>query len=302
MNAPAVASSRPRALVYLRLGRVSNLPTVWTNVLAAAVLVGGHPGADLLPVMLAVSLFYTGGMYLNDAFDREFDARRYPDRPIASGAVSATTVFAAGGVQLIAAVLLVGLIAWVRRGGGAGVWQAPLLSLVLVGAIVVYDARHKTNRLAPFLMALCRALVFLLTGALVLAAANTALFVGAGLAAVYALGLTYTARVEQAGHGPIVAALLLLAIAVVYAAGLLRQADPSVVPVVLFIAWVASAAWLAGRREPGALSRVIPMLVAGISLLDAVLIAGVPGHAGTAWLAVGGGALTLGAQRIVSGT
>ncbi len=53
----------------LRLGRVSNLPTVWTNVLAGAVL----SGAPLAPVrvlalMLGLSTFYIAGMYLNDAF------------------------------------------------------------------------------------------------------------------------------------------------------------------------------------------------------------------------------------------
>ena len=302
MTATSAPRLGPHALVYLRLGRVSNLPTVWTNGLAASVLVGGDPGLALVPVLVALSLFYTGGMYLNDAFDREFDARRYPDRPIASGAVSATAVFALGGGQLIAAVSLVGLLAWARPGVGAGVVQAPVLALVLAGAIVYYDARHKTNRVAPFVMALCRGLVFALTGALVMTAASTALLVGAALAAAYVLGVTYIARVEQTGRGPIVAGLSLLALPVAYAVSLLGQSDPPVVPVVLLVAWVASAVCLAVRRGPGALALVIPMLIAGISLLDAVLIASVAGHAGTAWLAVGGCALTLGGQRVVSGT
>ena len=44
--------------VALRLGRVSNLPTVWTNALAGIVLAGGH-GADrrTLPLIVAFSLF-----------------------------------------------------------------------------------------------------------------------------------------------------------------------------------------------------------------------------------------------------
>ena len=63
MNTP-----RTGFTTYLKIGRVSNLPTVWTNVLAGAFL-SGH-AADvptLLWVMLAITLFYTGGMYLNDA-------------------------------------------------------------------------------------------------------------------------------------------------------------------------------------------------------------------------------------------
>ena len=69
--------------VALRLGRVSNLPTVWTNALAGLVL-AGQAGWDprIPPLLLALSLFYVAGMYLNDAFDREIDARERPERPI----------------------------------------------------------------------------------------------------------------------------------------------------------------------------------------------------------------------------
>ena len=54
------------AAVLLRLGRVSNLPTVWTNLLAAVVLAGGAVSdGRILPLLAAMSLFYIGGMYLN---------------------------------------------------------------------------------------------------------------------------------------------------------------------------------------------------------------------------------------------
>ena len=80
---------------YLRLGRVSNLPTVWTNVLAGIVLAGGplEPGT-LAALVVALSLFYVGGMYLNDAFDRTIDARERPERPIPSGLISAFLLLA----------------------------------------------------------------------------------------------------------------------------------------------------------------------------------------------------------------
>ena len=48
----------------LRLGRVSNLPTVWTNVLAGIVLSDAAvtaPSAVLL--LLSLSLFYVAGMF-----------------------------------------------------------------------------------------------------------------------------------------------------------------------------------------------------------------------------------------------
>ena len=83
--------------VALRLGRVSNLPTVWTNTLTGIVLAGGSVAdAPTVPLVLALSLFYVAGMYLNDAYDAEVDARERPERPIPAGQVGAETVFAVG--------------------------------------------------------------------------------------------------------------------------------------------------------------------------------------------------------------
>jgi 4-hydroxybenzoate polyprenyltransferase len=57
----------------LALGRVSHLPTVWSNCLAGWWL-GGHGNFSKLPLLfLGVSALYTGGMFLNDAFDADFD-------------------------------------------------------------------------------------------------------------------------------------------------------------------------------------------------------------------------------------
>jgi 4-hydroxybenzoate polyprenyltransferase len=62
---------RLRAL--LALSRVSHLPTVWSNCLAGWWL-GGHGNFAKLPLLfLGVSALYTGGMFLNDAFDADFD-------------------------------------------------------------------------------------------------------------------------------------------------------------------------------------------------------------------------------------
>ena len=48
------------------LGRVSNLPTVWSNVLAGTILAGGtlDPLRTTI-LMVAMSLLYVAGMYLN---------------------------------------------------------------------------------------------------------------------------------------------------------------------------------------------------------------------------------------------
>src|SRR5260370_21146896 len=93
--------------VYLRLGRVSNLPTVWTNVLAGVVLAGGRPEPRLLIFLwTALSFFYVGGMFLNDAFDRRLDARERPERPIPSRQIGAPEVHAFRHPMLAAGNLL----------------------------------------------------------------------------------------------------------------------------------------------------------------------------------------------------
>jgi 4-hydroxybenzoate polyprenyltransferase len=112
----------------LLLGRVSNLPTVWTNVLAGAALGGAAiDGSTLSLAIASLSLFYTGGMYLNDAFDRDFDRAMRPERPIPSGRAAASTVFVAGFTMLLAGVFLLGIA------GGA---RAALAGLALAGVIV----------------------------------------------------------------------------------------------------------------------------------------------------------------------
>ena len=78
----------------LKLGRVSNLPTVWTNVLAGMVLSGAEPSAGVvLSVGVAASLLYVAGMFLNDAFDHRWDAEHRIERPIPMGEVAARAVF-----------------------------------------------------------------------------------------------------------------------------------------------------------------------------------------------------------------
>ena len=92
-----VPRPRPTLRTALRLGRVSNLPTVWTNVMAGLALNGGALTPQvIIPLGVATSLFYVAGMYLNDAFDWRWDAQHRPERPIPAGEISARAVFATG--------------------------------------------------------------------------------------------------------------------------------------------------------------------------------------------------------------
>lgn len=137
---------------WLELARVSNLPTVWTNVLAAWFLAGGKWEWQPLAWLLAGgSLVYTGGMFLNDAADVKFDREHRAERPIPSGRAS------------LASVWLAGLI-FLAVGGALMIFQAgvcPWLTGALVLAILVYDFWHKRWSGSVFVMGSCRTLLFL---------------------------------------------------------------------------------------------------------------------------------------------
>ncbi len=234
----AVQRRRPRWRAYVLLARVSNLPTVWTNVVAGTIVSGagfGRPG--LVAVCAAVSALYVAGMFLNDAFDHEIDARVRPERPVPSGDVSLFAASAAGIALLVAGEL--GLL-WTSPDTRTYVW-----GLALAAVIVYYDYRHKRDRLGPLVMGLCR-------------------------------GLVYCVAASAAGgvsRGVIAAA-------------------------VLMTAYVSGLTLVAKRIGPGG-GYLVPYLIAGISLVDALIIAAVAPLVAP-WAAIGF-LLTLAAQRVVPG-
>jgi 4-hydroxybenzoate polyprenyltransferase len=276
----------------LRLGRVSNLPTVWSNTLAGAVLAGASGfGPQFAVMLLAFSLFYTGGMFLNDAFDAQFDAAQRPERPIPSGEVSGRDVFGAGYGMLAGGIAL---LAWI------GVAPA-LAGLTLAAAITYYDWNHKGNVLSPVVMGICRVLVVVGAGLGTTLAPPDALWIGAALMLCYLIGLTYIAKQENLGKVENLWPLAFLAAPTAYGAWLALSQ-----PVVggfwlLFSGWMLVALWFLWRRRRGDVPRAVVSLIAGISLLDAMLIAGT-GSAALAVLALAGFGVTLFFQRYIAGT
>lgn len=177
----------------LAICRVSNLPTVWMNVIAAAVLAQSHPpvGAVLL-LILALSASYCGGMALNDYFDREHDAREQPFRPIPSGRIRKEQ----------ARRLATGLL-----GIGAGTLSfvpdptAILPGGMLLVTIYAYDRWHKGFSASVLLMALARTLVFV-TVSWGLIGEVPGLVWLAGIASfVWTLSVTVVARLEGRRDG-----------------------------------------------------------------------------------------------------
>jgi hypothetical protein len=285
---------------YLRLGRVSNLPTVWTNVLAGVALTGASvaPG-PLAFLALALSLFYIGGMYLNDAFDREIDTRERPERPIPAGLVRATTVFATGYCLLAAGLAaLAADIAWTRQGGYA---PTILSGLCLAGLIIFYDARHKANPWSPLLMGLCRVLVYATAAFAVAGRVGAAVVVGAIVLLSYLIGLTYAAKQENLAEVRNLWPLVFLAAPFVYGIPALTGGPAGAALYLGFLAWVGYAVWLLVRPGRANFPRAIVSFIAGISLLDGLLMAGAGKPEAAVW-GVAGFGLTLILQRYVRGT
>jgi len=295
MIAPAHAAiaRSGRATIYLRLGRVSNLPTVWTNVLAGVVLAGGSRRAGTVALLtVAASLLYVGGMFLNDAFDRAIDARERPERPIPSGAIGAGEVFAVGYALLGVGILVVA--ACTARPG------AIVAASALATTIVIYDAWHKQNPAGPVLMGVCRMLVYV-TAALAVGSLSRPVVIGAVCLFAYLIGLTYAAKQETLARLRSVWPLALLVVPLLHG---LPAATHGVVAAIVFLALlgtIVAAVRLLRGATPDRFPRAIAALIAGISLVDALGIAGA-GAPAAALVATLGWPATLSLQRWVRGT
>ena len=284
--------------VYLRLGRVSNLPTVWTNCAAASVLAGGKPdGTAFALLAISLSLLYISGMYLNDAFDQEFDRKYRAERPIPSGEISGRNVYGIG-FGLMAAGLVLLAVTNPRI-------EVLALGLALAGLIVYYDYRHKKDPASPLIMALCRALVYLTTAAAVASAASALsprVMAGAAMLTAYMIGLTYVAKQENLKEVKNLWPLALLAAPFLYAAPVFLRFDRYTFLYAIFLVWVLySMSHLVSKTRRN-IPRAVVSLIAGISLLDGTLIASVANEAAWSWAGIAGFLLTLLFQRYVPGT
>jgi 4-hydroxybenzoate polyprenyltransferase len=284
----------------LRLGRVSNLPTVWTNGLTGLILGGGALlDARTLPLLLALSLFYVGGMYLNDAFDAEIDREERPDRPIPGGLIDQHTVMNAGIAMLVVGLCLLLWVGFVAANGTGGF--PSVAGLVLVTAIVVYDWHHKGNPFGPYVMGACRMMVYVTAGVCFLLPPPAWLLLAAVLLFSYLIGLTAIARQETQKEVDSLWPLLLLAPPSIYGLVFAFGSVTSALAFVLLLGVVGLALWMLRRRLPGDISLAVSVLLAGICALDAVFLASA-GETVLAWWAIAAFALTLLLQRFIPGT
>jgi hypothetical protein len=278
---------------FLRLGRVSNLPTVWSNVVAATVLAGAELAtATTATVIFAMTAFYVGGMYLNDAFDREVDARERPGRPIPSGQIAPVIVFAIG-----FGLLLVGIALMSLSGTAAG-----LTGLALAAVIVAYDLHHKGVAWSPLLMGACRALVYVGAGIAATGTVASAALLGALALFAHVVGLSYAAKQESFNRIDQLWPLGVMAIPFVVGLWLLPSGALGVVAGAALL--VADGFAISILRNPTAargVPRAVSLMIAAVALVDA-LVASATGS----WIAVllcfAACALTCALQRHVPGT
>ena len=247
----------------LKLGRVSNLPTVWSNVIAATALAGGAPWHVVVTLAAAISLMYVAGMFLNDAFDRNIDARERPERPIPSGDVTADAVIVVGSSLLITGVMVLAAIN--DRVGLAG--------LGLGGTILLYNWHHKGNPVAPFVMGLCRALVYAAAALAVTTMLTTAVLVPAAAILAYVAGLTYIARTESLDRIESLWPLLLLAAPVAVTVTRIEFSTSAILALATLACCAVRVAQLLHRRETGDVLRGVGLLVAAIAVNDALFAA-----------------------------
>ncbi len=295
-------------MTHLSLGRVSNLPTVWTNVLAAGAVAGATLDvSSWLPLLIAMSLFYIAGMYYNDACDTEHDKLHQPHRPIPSERISRDRVEACALLYVTFGVLLVyyaRMSAPDAQGSGSVGWL--LCVAALITSIVIYDRHHKQNPLSPVLMALCRATVLLTTSYTLTAALSPMVFAAMFSTLSWIIGLTYFAKHEQSLEGPATLVdrwpLVLMSVPVFTGLALGLSSSLSVlIPTVLLVPVIAIAHARITRGTGSQKGQAIAVMIAGVCLVDGIFISWVWGF-NAALISLAGFALTLALQRWVAGT
>lgn len=271
----------------LQLGRVSNLPTVWTNVLVGLSLAPGvlSPWAESVPLvagLIAVSLLYLAGMFLNDAFDAEWDNIHGQDRPIVRGEVAVGEVVAFSLAFIVVALVLV---AFCAAGGQRAI--ALVCACALVAAIVSYDALHKRWPHSAWIMGSCRMLVYLTAASLVASPGSLVLLAGVSLTA-YIAGITYLARAEHLNHvhslWPL-ALLLMPTVFALYAIVIHPLNGWALVTCGVALAWVLFGIRCLLPGQQRQIPRAIGTLLAGLCLIDASLLM-IVGHPLAGGLAV----------------
>lgn len=303
-----MSALRQTIKTHLQLMRLSNAPTVISNVLVGiaigAASGGSFPWSVAAMIALGLLLLYAGGMIMNDVVDLRADRREKPERPIASGRLSAryATMLMIGCLVLgLLCVALAGLIAagFAPRGAAALGW-----TVLLLMAIIGYNLLHKKTALSVALMGACRGLVYLVAAAAGGASIDWRLALPPTIAiTAYIIALTLAARAEAQHDAALGRRLSIIMILIALAPALV------IVPVAstaTIVAGLAVIGWLVLTQRhvmttPPRIGEAVHGWLAAICLIDGlyVCLLGAPGLAVIAWACFA--ATTLG-HRVIAGT
>ena len=166
MGTNAVSSE---LMAWLRLARVSALPSAISNILVGFLLAHQSwlPGWELAILIGSSCCFYVSGMILNDVFDASIDAVQRPHRPIPAGLISKKSAAIVGAILLLIGFGLNLSLGWrTPEANGWIRWRPAIIAAALTVSVILYDGVLKRSILSPFLMGACRTLNVLLVPAL----------------------------------------------------------------------------------------------------------------------------------------
>ncbi|WP_029247912.1 UbiA family prenyltransferase [Schlesneria paludicola] len=277
-------------LAYLQLLRLPTVFTAMADILLGFVLthrfiygpflapeggpvhlnVGWHEPEKLLGLLAASSGLYLSGMVFNDVFDVQQDTIERPDRPIPSGRISRQNA------TIFALILMLGGLACAALVGPVSLQ----VGLLLIVAILSYDAYLKRTPLGPIAMGSCRFLNVLLGASVqpdwipsLLSQPQLAAAAGLGL---YIAGVTLFAKTEARTSNRWQLALAQLIINsgfAVHVALILTSAHQ--VPIEVPLAMLFVVAFTINRRATAAVRDPSPARVQGsikVMLLSLVII------------------------------
>lgn len=290
--------------VAFRLGRVSNLPTVWTNCLAGALLSGNFLfDQRIFLLIISMSLLYVAGMFLNDAFDHVLDTKERPTRPIPSGKASLFAVSTWGGLLMFLGllILLLSPILPIENGENIINLNRNISAICLCLLILLYDWKHKENPFSPYIMGMCRGMLYITAGLMYSSVINNELMVGAAIIFLWTVGLTFLAKQETLNRVDKYWPVLFLVIPIFY--GMTNVLSSHVIWFILILLTlvIAFSIYILRSDKPGRVGWVVSILIASISLLDGLLIA-ISGYEILAILVSITMILTLFLQKYIPGT
>lgn len=223
-------------------------------------------------LIIGGSLVYAGGCTLNDAFDKKYDEKYNPLRPIPKGSIKLNEVWILGITELV-----IGSTSLILGAGCSPIWVC-----ALVFAVIIYDIVHKKWIGGIFVMGSCRLFLWLSAAT---ASGSTDIspqtWIWGIVLTSYIVGISFFARGEAKGEKSTnhYSILLLFGSPMIALAALIywNQLDPVRVflanIVGLLTGWIAfSSVLIVKQHKKGSIGIGVSRLLAGICAVDATAV------------------------------